>query len=95
MIINNFNITGHAIERFLSRVVGQPLTSTTILKAREIIRRSITDKELRVIEQRGSMIKIGFKNAVFIYCTISNTIITVYQNPCFKKEIRWPVKRAA
>ena len=88
-----YGVSTHAAERFIERIIGQEeYTDDDIEVARLIIYNILSRRALKAKKIDQYLARLRYRNAVFIYDTEQNMIVTVYPDEKVREKIEWVYK---
>ena len=88
-----YGVSTHAAERFIERIIGrEEYTEDDVGIARIIIYNILSRRALKAKKIDQYLVRIRYRNAVFIYDTEQNMIVTVYPDEMAREKIEWVYK---
>lgn len=89
----NFGIGPHTAQRFLERIIKkESYTSEDEGVAIEVVRNILTSRVLKQQKLGGGKVQLKYRNAIFIYNTDAEFIITTYSDDNVKDKVEWIYK---
>ncbi len=89
----NINITRHAAQRFLERIIKKEVyLQDDIEVSTEIIRNLLNRRVLKFYKNNEQSLLIKYCNAVFIYDIDTESVITIYEDEKVKSTVQWLYK---
>ena len=82
-----YGVSTHAAERFIERIIGrEEYTEDDLEVARIIIYNILNRRALKAKKIDQYLVRIRYRNAVFIYDSDRNMIVTVYPDEMAPRE---------
>lgn len=93
MLPRRYGVSTHAAERFIERIIGRDeYTEDDIEVARLIIYNCLSRRALKAKKIDQYLVRIRYRNAVFIYDADRNMIVTIYPDEMVREKIEWVYK---
>ena len=88
-----YGVSTHAAERFIERIIGrEEYTEDDVEIARIIIYNILSRRALKAKKIDQYLARLRYRNAVFIYDSDQNMIVTVYPDEKVREKIEWVYK---